>query len=64
MKTIRRLSNRKLDELQDRLSDKYWLMADTFPVPPHQPFCENMRKMLLKIGIERMRRIGLIARRR
>jgi hypothetical protein len=59
MKTIRRLTERKLEILGDRLSEKYWKNADVYPEKPQQPLCERMRKFMIIIARERLRRAGV-----
>jgi hypothetical protein len=59
MKTLRKLSNRKLDELQARLTKKYWSNLDTAPFEPNHTKVRAADKMLTRIGSERLRRIGL-----
>lgn len=59
MKTLRKLSNRKLDELQQRIEDKYWRELDVSPKEPRHHIVRSARQMLVTISGERLRRIGL-----
>ena len=59
MKTLRKLSNRKLDQLQDRISAKYWREADVAPRPQRKQIIARINRLVLRIGNERLRRMGL-----
>lgn len=59
MKTLKKLSNRKLDKLQDRLAEKWWRETDVAPYEPRRHLIRRADKMLCKIAKERLRRIGL-----
>ena len=52
MKTLRKLSNRKLDQLQDRLEAR--LLSARY-----QPARRKLRAKLIRLANERLRRIGL-----
>lgn len=61
MKTLRSLSNRKLDKLQDRLGLLYWNTLDVSPRPYNRKLVARVTSMMLAIGKERLRRLNIQA---
>lgn len=57
MRTLRTISNRKLDKLQDRISDAYW---NTVDVPPGKIDTQKLLmvgRKINRIAEERLRRL-------
>lgn len=57
--SLKKLSNRKLNLLQHRLSKIYWREVDCFPAKKNEAKVRRVDAALTRIGSERLRRLCL-----